>query len=91
MLAVLCAFVVVAISAAQSPATAAQQTSGGTPTLTGVLEGSRSVVFNTATDSCELIDIPDAPARAFRDYQGTVHLIAAHYIMRQDVGPALGA
>jgi len=91
MLAVLCAFVVVAISAAQSPATAAQQTSGGTPTLTGVLEGSRSVVFNTATDSCELIDIPDAPARAFRDYQGTVHLIAAHYIMRQDVGPALGS
>ena len=43
-------------------------------TLTATLEGSRVAVFDTKRDSCELIDIPDAPARAFVDYQGTVHL-----------------
>jgi len=57
--------------------------------LTGALEGSRVAVFDTSKDSCELIDIPDAPARAFRDYHGTVHLVASHYIMRQSLGPTL--
>ena len=58
--------------------------------LTGaVFEGSRADVFNTSKDSCELIDIPDAPARAFVDYQGTVHLVSSHYVMRQSLGPTL--
>jgi hypothetical protein len=35
--------------------------------------------FDTSKESCEQIDIPDAAARAFRDYKGTVHLIASHY------------
>src|SRR5579863_8509635 len=54
-----------------------------TPTVKGLLDGSRAVVFDTAKDSCELIDIPDIMARAFRDYQGTVHLVASHYVLRQ--------
>ena len=58
-------------------------------TPTGALNGPRVAVFNTARDSCELIDIPDAPARAFRDDRGTVHLIASHYIARAGVGPTL--
>jgi len=47
----LCFLSFVAISAAPESATAAQQTSGGTPTLTGVLGRLPIVVFNTATDS----------------------------------------
>jgi hypothetical protein len=50
----------------------------------------RAVAFDTAKNACEQIDIPDAAARAFRDYQGTVHLIASHYRMRQNLGPTLG-
>jgi hypothetical protein len=46
-------------------------------------------VFDTARDSCELIDIPDAAARAFRDYRGTIHLIASHYILRESLGMTL--
>ena len=30
------------------------------------------------------LDIPDAPARAFRDADGQVHLIASHYVTRAD-------
>lgn len=52
------------------------------------LTGSRAVVFNTK-NQCELIDIPDAPARAFRDSMGTIHLVSSHYIMRQSLGPTL--
>lgn len=58
-------------------------------TVTGVLDGPRVAAFDTARDSCEQIDIPDAAARAFRDYKGTVHLVASHYVMRQSVGPTL--
>ena len=58
-------------------------------TLTATLEGSRVAVFDTKRDSCELIDIPDAPARAFRDDKGMVHMVSSHYRMRQSVGPTL--
>jgi len=40
------------------------QDSSGISTVKGTLTGSRSEVFNTK-NQCELIDIPDAPARAF--------------------------
>src|SRR5450755_3773258 len=98
-------FVLVAVAAAQSgPAASGQRISDKiqtaqiptaeipavkTSTIKGVLDGPRTVVFDTATDSCELIDIPDAPARAFRDYTGTVHIVASHYIMRQSLGSTL--
>lgn len=68
--------------------TAAAQPSG-IGQVRGKLTGSRVAVFDTATDSCELIDIPDAPARAFVDYQGTVHLVSSHYVMRASLGPTL--
>src|ERR1700730_15752623 len=61
----------------------------GDHTLTVVLEGAPVAVFDTAKDSCELIDIPDAPARAFRDYKGMVHLVASHWVMRANLGPTL--
>lgn len=58
-------------------------------TLTGVLVGPRVAVFDTARDSCEQIDIPDEQARAFRDYKGTIHLVASHSVMRQNLGATL--
>src|ERR1700730_4111851 len=59
------------------------------PPTPNLLDGARVAVFDTARDSCELIDIPDAQARAFRDYKGTVHLVASHYVMRASLGPTL--
>src|SRR5271167_930901 len=72
-------------------AASAQLAAGPQPnlTLSGTFEGSRVAVFDTKKDSCELIDIPDAPARAFVDYQGTVHLVSSHYVMRASLGPTL--
>src|ERR1700733_11395485 len=58
-------------------------------TVTVVLDGPPVAVFDTGKDSCELIDIPDASARAFRDYQGAVHLIASHWVLRENSGPTL--
>lgn len=59
------------------------------PTLATV--GPLEVVFNWSVDRCEDLDIPDLPARAFRDAQGNVQLIAAHYINRRFVGSSLNA
>ena len=53
--------------------------------------GSIETVFSWARDRCADDDIPDAPARAFRDRAGTVHLIGAHWINRALTGPQLGA
>jgi hypothetical protein len=61
----------------------------GDLTLTGALTGPRTAVFDTRSEACELIDIPDAPARAYRDDRGTVHVIASHYVARASVGPTL--
>jgi hypothetical protein len=59
------------------------------PQAPNLLDGPRVAVFDTAKDSCEQIDIPDAQARAFRDYKGIVHLVASHYVMRASLGPTL--
>jgi hypothetical protein len=59
-----------------------------TPTF---LDGPRVAAFDTQKESCEQIDIPDAAARAFRDYKGIVHLIASHYVTRAGLGPSLEA
>lgn len=74
-------FTMIAAASAQQPAT--------DHTVTGVFQGSRAVVFDTNRDSCELIDIPDAPARAFRDDKGIVHLVSSHYVMRASIGRTL--
>ena len=81
-----CGILAFAFIAASHQTAAAQQPSGISKVH---LIGPRVAVFDTAKDSCELIDIPDAPARAFRDYQGTVHLVSSHYVMRASVGPTL--
>ena len=94
ILPVLCALVLVnlavTLAAAQSdPAPSGDSPAAETAQISGVLAGPRVAVFDTAKDSCELIDIPDAMARAFRDSRGTVHLVASHYKMRQSLGPTL--
>jgi hypothetical protein len=54
------------------------------------ITGAEETVFDWARDACEPRDIPDEPARAFRDDRGQVHLIASHYVSRQAIGPTLG-
>jgi hypothetical protein len=58
------------------------------PTLSAKVIGPKQVVFDTHK-GCEKIDIPDAPARAFRDDRGVVHLLATHYVARAMIGPSL--
>ncbi len=64
---------------------------GGPSTLAGVeLTGAEQTVFSWRRDACEENDIPDLPARAFRDARGDVQLIAAHFVNRRFVGRDLG-
>lgn len=58
------------------------------PTISGAVIGPRQVVFD-ARNGCEEIDSSDAPARAFRDYRGFVHLFATHYVARAMIGSNL--
>lgn len=51
--------------------------------------GGEETVFDWSREACEPRDIPDAPARAFRDSSARVQLIASHYINRREVGPDL--
>jgi hypothetical protein len=51
--------------------------------------GAEETVFSWARERCDVGDIPDLPARAFRDEAGRVHLISAHLGNRQFVGPGL--
>ncbi|MBV8210205.1 MAG: hypothetical protein JO133_09105 [Burkholderiaceae bacterium] len=60
----------------------------GPPSISGVVISPKELVFDTRT-GCEQIDIPDAPARAFRDNHGTVHLVASHFVARAMTGPSL--
>jgi hypothetical protein len=53
------------------------------------IAGDEQTVFIWERDRCEDDDIPDLPARAFRDAAGRVQLIAAHYINRRFIGPSL--
>ncbi len=41
--------------------------------------GSATMVFDYSVSNCNTIDIPDVPARAFRDASGKINLIASHY------------
>jgi hypothetical protein len=55
------------------------------------LTGAEETVFDHTEDACSPIDVPDAAARAFRDANGRVHLIASHYVTRAMVGRSLDA
>jgi hypothetical protein len=64
---------------------------GGVPSPLRAIEimGPEQTVFDWSRDACEPRDIPDAPARAFRDAAGHVQLIASHYVSRRLVGSDL--
>ncbi len=83
-----CSFIALALLAATAQ-TAVGQQPAGIKGVRGVLTGSRTSVFDTSTDSCELIDIPDTSATAFRDYLGTVHLVSSGSVLWQNLGPTL--
>jgi hypothetical protein len=51
--------------------------------------GPIETVFRWQTDRCSADDIPDDGAHAFRDFNGTVHLIASHYINWAFTGKSL--
>ena len=73
----------------KQPVGAATQTDTSTvPTLSATVIGPKEVVFDTR-ESCEEIDIPDAPARAFRDFRSIVHVVATHYVARAMIGRSL--
>jgi hypothetical protein len=51
--------------------------------------GPMEVVFDWSRDACVKSHVPDAPARAFRDVEGKVHLIISHNDNRAHVGSSL--
>lgn len=54
-----------------------------------VVAGDAETVFAWQSQRCDAQDIPDAPARAFRNAAGTVHLFAPHFVNRALIGPTL--
>lgn len=54
-----------------------------------IVQGDAETVFEWRTQRCDDQDIPDAPARAFRDGGGTVHLFASHFVNRALTGRTL--
>lgn len=70
-------------------------TQATTTTTTAPLEaslavaGPEEVVYDWSADRCANTDIPDLPARAFRDDTGQVQLISTHIENRRFVGPSL--
>ncbi len=61
---------------ALAPALAAGQTA---PTAPVKVDGPPRVVFDPALDACDGHDVPDVPARAFRDEKGQIALLAMHF------------
>jgi hypothetical protein len=61
----------------------------GPPLVSVAPTGPVETVFQWSRDRCETIDTPDAAPRAFRDRDGTVHLIASHFVTREMIGPSL--
>jgi len=53
--------------------------------------GPEEIVFDWTRDRCDEEDIPDMPARAFRDAEGNVQLIATHNVVRRMIGTDLDA
>lgn len=53
------------------------------------VEGDAEAVFVWRSQRCDNQDIPDAPARAFRDARGSVRLFAPHFVNRALTGARL--
>ncbi|WP_341991606.1 hypothetical protein [Azorhizobium sp. AG788] len=51
--------------------------------------GGESIIFDQRTQACDASDLPDAPARAFRNAQGQMVLFAPNFRNRAFVGPDL--
>lgn len=68
-------------------ALAATPAAADAPRVTGPAER----VFDWSSDRCATWDIPDTPARAWRDATGDVHLVAGSEESRADRGPGLDA
>lgn len=61
-----------------------------TPGPAGIaVVGPVETVFDWSGDRCATLDIPDLPARAFRDADGNVQLISSHLETRRMIGPSL--
>lgn len=58
---------------------------------TVAVAGPSEVVFDWTTQRCADVDIPDSPARAFRDAQGRIQLIASNDVPRRMLGTSLDA
>jgi hypothetical protein len=67
--------------------TPSTQTQAAEATLT--LTGKPEIVYNSSTDACEPIDVPDINPRAYRDASGNVVLFALHFVNRVLRGPDL--
>jgi hypothetical protein len=87
---ILCSLAVTAISATgQTIPTAPDPSPAAAPTVKGSLDGPRTAVFISPKDSCNQNDVPDAMARAFRDYTGTIHFSSASSELFESLGPTL--
>ena len=53
--------------------------------------GAPTLVYDTGRDGCDIEDVPDAPARAFRDASGTIHFFAASTVDRAMLGRSFHA
>ena len=68
---------------AQSAPAPDDRPDSATPTITARVKGSRTVVFESPREACNENAVPDSMARAFRDYEATVHLVASSSEMFQ--------
>lgn len=59
------------------------------PAVVGAVDPTPRVVFDPLHNGCGAEDFPDSIARAFRDADGTVHLLATHHVNRAKRGPSL--
>ncbi len=66
-------------------------TYGETPSGEVKIIGPEEIVFDWTRDRCDMVDIPDLPARAFRDADGKVQLLASHYVSRRMIGDTLNS
>jgi hypothetical protein len=62
----------------------------GPPLAAITIVGAPEVVFAAKRDACDGHDVPDAPARAYRDQKGEVVFFAMHYRNRRLSGPDFG-
>ncbi|HEV2301417.1 MAG TPA: hypothetical protein VGR91_07595 [Stellaceae bacterium] len=53
------------------------------------ITGPEQAVFSHSRDACRPDDTPDAPARAFRDAEGRVHLFASTFVNYASIGRSL--